>query len=356
MNTAAYSKAKKRLCTLKLKNIATEIGKNISTKNQKWNYKGRKVFLGDGTVIELEDTDSIRKKFPIVSRMGRQWGRPKMRFLSLFDAGTGAFVNGIIGAYTGKGQAETSLLKRLLAQLERKSILVLDRFFTNINLRKQIEDNQLSYVIRARDKRAKKALKRKFDVLVYEKGIAVRYVKSILNRPGFRSSKLYIVTNLFQEDGHSRKDIESLYLKRWSVELDIRNLKQTLEGRVFRSKSAEMVNKELWVHMLAYNLVMSSIGISSSLSLAAPRKHSFKLHVEALVHLMGTHLSSQISSIFSLISKEILNSKYRREPRAIRFLGKKYEEMKMSREAARNQNWGKSRRRDRKGLLRQEAA
>ena len=110
MNTAAYSKAKKRLCSVKLKNIALEIGKNISTKTEKWTYKSRPVLLGDGTVIELEDTKSVKMKFPTVLRMGRQQGRPKMRLLSLFDASSGVFVDGEVGAYVGKGQAEPLLL------------------------------------------------------------------------------------------------------------------------------------------------------------------------------------------------------------------------------------------------------
>jgi hypothetical protein len=38
------------------------------------------------------------------------------------------------------------------------------------------------------------------------------------------------MTNLFEEDGHKKEDIEKLYLQRWSVELDIRNLKETLEA------------------------------------------------------------------------------------------------------------------------------
>ena len=364
MNTSAYTKAKKRLSSKKLKIIASKVGEKLSNQASKWHYKGRKVFLGDGTVINLEDTADIRKQFPIVKRLNRQWGRPKMRLLTLFDASSGAFIDGEIGAFCGKGQAETSLLRKMLIRIESNSILILDKFFTNYYLRKEIQSFNIDYVIRARDKHAKKILKKKRDVTIDElpsrkstgEVIRVRYIRSSIKRKGFRVATIYIVTNLLKDDGHNKEEIEKLYLQRWGVELDIRNIKETFNATLLRSKSSNLVIKEIWVHMIAYNIVKGMSNQSCRFNLQAPRKQAFKIYIEAALMMLTGRIKNYEFDIFQLLKGEILCSKYRREPRAVRFLGKRYEEMKMSRKKAKKQSWGKSGRRHRQGLLKQKAA
>ena len=358
MNTAAYTKAKNKLCGVKLKYIACNLGDKLSKESKKWMFKNRKVLLGDGTILNLNDTKDIRKKYPIVKRLNRQSGMPKLRLFAFFDSSSGAFIDGEIGAYCGKGQAETTLLKKTLTRIDRNTILILDRFFTNYYLRREVREHGLDYVIRARDNNAKKILKRKTDVTINElppeksTGVTskVRYIKSTIKRKGFRVAKIFIVTSLLEENGYLKEEVENLYLQRWGVELDIRNLKETLEARTLRSKSAEMVKKELWVNMIAYNIIKGLSNHSAKFNLKPPRKQAFKIYVNTAILLLTGRLKNIEKKIFGLLKGEVLNSPYRREPRAVRYLGKRYEEMKMSRNKAKKQSWGKSGRRLRKGL------
>lgn len=360
MNSAAYTSAKKRLSKVKLKKIACSLGNSTDKELQTWKYKERDVFLGDGTVINLEDTKSIKKQFPITFRKGRQQGLPKMRFLCFFSASSGSFIDGEIGKYSGKDQAEPSLLKKMLTRLKKNSILVLDRFFTNYELRKELIKNDMDYVIRARDKIAKKYLKKKIDLEIFEKprrvaneyqGMKVRYVKSTIKRKGFRISTIYILTSLLQEDGYTKIDIEILYLKRWGVELDIRHLKKTLEASTLRSKAPEQAMKELWVTLIAFNLIRKLSGKSSTLNMADPRKQCFKIYSKILILFMTGACKGMESIVISLMKSEILKSKYRREPRAVRRENRRYEVMNMSRKEAKKLKWGKSGRRERMGHL-----
>ena len=41
----------------------------------------------------------------------------------------------------------------------------------------------------------------------------------------------------------------------WDIELDLRNIKTTLGMEQLRCKTPEMAEKELWVYLLAYNLI-----------------------------------------------------------------------------------------------------
>ena len=286
-----------------------------------------------------------------------------MRLMGLFSASSGAFIDGEIGSYCGKGQGETSLLKKILGSLTKKSILVLDKYFTSLLLQHEFLNAEVDYVIRARDKNAKKYLKAKSDIIVEikacgktnPKDIRIRYIKSSIKREGFRTVSIYILTNLFIEDGFSKKDIEELYLKRWGVELDIRHLKTTLEATLLRSKSPEQARKELWVHLLAFNLIRKLNNNCSYLNDIPPRKQGFKISIEAyLIQILDSKNIENI--VYELLKMEILKSKYRREPRAIKRYNKRFELMNMDRKLARKLKWGKSGRNDRKGLLNKEAA
>ena len=48
---------------------------------------------------------------------------------------------------------------------------------------------------------------------------------------------------------------EFLYKKRWHIEVDLRNIKTTLGMETLSCKTPEMVEKEMWVYFLAYNLI-----------------------------------------------------------------------------------------------------
>ncbi|WP_373529676.1 transposase [Nostoc sp.] len=51
--------------------------------------------------------------------------------------------------------------------------------------------------------------------------------------------------------------IVGLYGKRWDVELNLRYLKTTLGMDILRCKTLSMVRKEIYVFLLAYNLLRS---------------------------------------------------------------------------------------------------
>ena len=79
-----------------------------------------------------------------------------------------------------------------------------------------------------------------------------------------------------------KTDIADLYHKRWHVELDIRNIKQTLKMDVLSCKSPEMVRKEIWTHLLAYNLVRKVMAQAALEAKTEPRRISFAGAVQTL--------------------------------------------------------------------------
>jgi hypothetical protein len=74
--------------------------------------------------------------------------------------------------------------------------------------------------------------------------------------------------------------VAALLRRRWHAELDIRNIKTTLGMEPLRCKTPEMARKELWVYLLAYNLIRLPMAQSALLADQIPRRLSFKHSVQ----------------------------------------------------------------------------
>src|SRR5207248_8084150 len=83
-------------------------------------------------------------------------------------------------------------------------------------------------------------------------------------------------------DYFTKNDLATLYRARWHGELDLRSLKQTLQMDVLRCKTPELVRKELWTHILAYNLIRTVMAQAASKHGIEPRSISFKGAVQTL--------------------------------------------------------------------------
>ena len=83
----------------------------------------------------------------------------------------------------------------------------------------------------------------------------MREVHYYIAIPGFRSKQVSLITTLLDTETYSSLDLVKLYGWRWDVELNLKYLKSTLGMDILRSKTPEMVRLELYVYLLAYNLL-----------------------------------------------------------------------------------------------------
>ena len=90
-----------------------------------------------------------------------------------------------------------------------------------------------------------------------------------------RAERFKVVTTILDAsiDGGQ---IGDLYERRWSGEVDIRSIKVTMQMDVLRCKSPEMVHKEIWAHLLAYNLLRTVMAVAAAENGLEPRQVSFK--------------------------------------------------------------------------------
>jgi hypothetical protein len=107
------------------------------------------------------------------------------------------------------------------------------------------------------------------------KTLTVREVRFRVDRPGYRTREIVVATTLSDTTAYTRDDLAELYHHRWRVELSIRDIKQTLGMEVLRGKTPEMLRREIWAHLLAYNLVRQVIAQAARERDVSPRRISF---------------------------------------------------------------------------------
>ena len=160
----------------------------------------------------------------------------------------------------------------------------------------------------------------------------------LVRQPGFRSRKLIIVTTLLDVEEVSASDLAELYRARWNAELDLRSLKQTMQMDILRCKTPELVRKEIWTHVLAYNLIRTIIAQAAAKHSVEPRTISFKGAIQTLeafqplIAAQGDCVSSRRRRLYdrlldAIVTHRVADRPDRFEPRQRKRRQKKYDRM-----------------------------
>jgi hypothetical protein len=131
----------------------------------------------------------------------------------------------------------------------------------------------------------------------------------------------------------------------WKIELDIRAIKCTLGMDVLRGKTPEMVRKEIWTCLLAYNLIRKTMLQAAYNKDLSPRQLSFANALQnmaaswvVLPTLDRPTISSMINTQIESLTSQLV-AKPRRanrvEPRAVKRRPKPLRLLNMPREEAR---------------------
>ena len=100
--------------------------------------------------------------------------------------------------------------------------------------------------------------------------------------PGFRARRIVVVTSLTDAQAYPKQQLAAAYRARWQAELDLRAIKQVLAMEILRCQSPTMVRKEIWMHLLAYNLIRTLLADAAQSVHLEPRELSFKAGLQML--------------------------------------------------------------------------
>jgi hypothetical protein len=121
----------------------------------------------------------------------------------------------------------------------------------------------------------------------------------------FRVAGEVYVTLLLNEKKYPKKALGKLYHERWNIELDIRSIKTHMGMEILRCLTAKMVEKEIAVNLLAYNIVRAKIGKAALLNNKIPRKLSYKAGVQLFLNAVA-HWGTVTSQRLQLLIKDLL--------------------------------------------------
>jgi len=178
----------------------------------------------------------------------------------------------------------------------------------------------------------------------------VRELKVHVAIPGFRVRQLVVVTTLTDAERYPKSELARLFRQRWHAELDLRNIKISLQMDDLRGRTPEMVRREIRVHRLAYNLIRKTIAQAALTHEKLPRQLSFAAALDAVVAswdhatlAMTPVLTALAEAQFRLIAwHEVGDRPDRVEPRAVKRRPKPHRLLRQPRAQARAKLCGSS--------------
>ena len=124
--------------------------------------------------------------------------------------------------------------------------------------------------------------------------MTLRAIKGSCYHKGFRVRQVTVVTTLLDPQLYPAQEILQAYLRRWRLEMCLDDLKTTLQMECLRSRSPEMVQKELCTRLIAHNLIRCIMAQAASEHAVPLERISFKGSLDALRHF--THAMARARS------------------------------------------------------------
>jgi hypothetical protein len=129
-SNAGYTQARNRFPAVVMERMAKEIGRKVhNSAADAWKWRGREVFLADGTGFTMPDTQENQLAYPQSARTRPGLGFPIMRAVAMISLSTGAVIDMHFAQYKGKGTGELSLLRGMMDNLQAGNVVVADRYY-----------------------------------------------------------------------------------------------------------------------------------------------------------------------------------------------------------------------------------
>lgn len=358
-NTGAYCKARQRLPLETITRMVHHTGRLTAAKaHYTWLWQGRRVRLVDGTTVTLPDTPANQTSYPQQSGQKPGLGFPICRIVGVTCLSGGAVLDAAMGDYKGKGSGEQALLRTLLDVFEPGDVMLGDAFYGTYFLLAELRSRGVDALFEQQGSR-----KRTTDFSQGEKLGSRDHLITLTKpkiRPQWMAEEQYgsapetltvreletggkvLVTTMICPKTAPKIALKTLYQRRWQVELDFRNIKTTLGMETLSCKTPEMGEKEMWVYLLAYNLIRLIMAQSALLADVLPRSLSFKHTLQLWLAWSGTSITVEgrddIEKLLAMVAEQSVGNRPGRiEPRAVKRRPKPYPLLTKPRGEAREQ-------------------
>lgn len=302
---SAYCAARKRLPMDLLPRLARLVAAKLGAKvPPKALWRGHRVRLVDGSSVQMPGTPTNQEAYPQPSCQKPGCGFPVARLAGMFDLITGAVWDLTMGPLS---VGEITLARTLWSRLEPDDVVVGDSQFCTyadiavlrargvhtlfrLHVARKVDlrgaerlgpgDWRVTWHKEVRPPRMSREV---FEALPTTQ--TLRIVRFRCRVPGWRPDEVTVVTTLLDPKAYPRRVLAKLFRRRWDVETDLAHLKTTLGMELLRTKSPDMVAREVWAHVLAYNLIRTLMWDAGTRRRVPPLRLSFKATIQELFAL-----------------------------------------------------------------------
>ena len=355
-HTGGYCRARQRLPLTMISHLTQHLGKQIDEKlPDAWRWQGRRVRIIDGTTVTMPDTAANQATFPQQRGQRVGLGFPICRLVGITCLASGTLINAAIGRFNGKGGDEQTLLRTIQDTFKPGDVVLGDAFFATYFFIAAMQSNGVDVLMeqhgsrkRTTDFRCGQTLGERDHLIVISKPkirpdwmseAQYNAAPDSLTVREFKAGGKTMVTTLSCHKRYPKEALKTLYKSRWHIELDIRNIKDTMGINVLSCKTPEMAIKEIWVYLLAYNMIRLMMAQSALLADITPRNISFKHCLQIwLVYMQSSQGSDDenLELLFQIMTQQrVGNRSGRIEPRAVKRRPKAYPLLTKPRDEAR---------------------
>jgi len=339
-STGGYCRARQRLPLEMVSALVRQTGELIDQQvPDRWRWCNRPVRIIDGTTLTLADTPANQAAYPQQASQKPGLGFPICRIVGITCLSSGALINAAMGTYKGKGSGEQTLVRTLLDTFEPGDVVLGDALYGSYWLLATCQARGVDVVFEQNGARRQKTDFRRGKKLGVKDHVIA--LQKPLQRPAWMSEADYnaapgelmlrecragrkvLITTLLNATEVPVQALKDLYRSRWQVELDIRHIKTTLGMDTLSCKTPAMAEKEMWVYLLAYNLIRLIMAASASLANVLPRtlsfKHTLQLWLAWSRQPFPNYEPEYIHQLLCLVAtKRVGNRPGRIEPRAVK--------------------------------------
>lgn len=284
--TGGYCQARKRLSIEVLRSASRRLAQWCATRVRKEElWQGRVVKVMDGCGLSMSDTEANRAVYPYAGGQKPGCGFPTGQLLGLFSLCTGHLVRFVVTSWK---LHEAPLARQLVGWVNQGEVLLADRAFSNWGLIALFKNKGVDVVMRLHQARKtgtgrvhwrKPQRQGPWEAALWQqlpKSLELRVVRFRVEIPGFRTEQIALVTTLLDEAAYPDAVLAELFRRRWQVELFFRDIKTTLGLDVLRTHTPAMIEKEILLQTIAYNLVRALMLEAAKQHDLPPARFSFK--------------------------------------------------------------------------------
>ena len=331
-DTGGYCKARKRLPEAMFSRLCLRAGATVAAKaSGPALWFGRRVKVVDGSSASMPDTPANQDAYPQPDGQSSGCGFPVVAFVAVFCLATGALIDLATGPWF---LHDLSLFYFVRNAFACGDILLADRAFCSYAELALMRQRGVDSVMRLHQRRRTDFRRgrllglmdhivrwnkpaqcppglRKKDYRRLPESLTVREVWYQVEVKGFRTQQITLATTLLDAETYLPEALAELYFLRWDVELDFRHIKTTMQMDVLRCKTPEMVRKEIWTHLLAYNLIRRLMWEAAALHPAQARRLSFKGTIQHVLSLRDLLVCRQrkrpsLAMLLTLVSEQVV--------------------------------------------------